>query len=210
MKEIKRKCQICDKKNEQSINVDVDDFITTKKGKLKKYCHTQCYLIYLITKKKMSEKDALLEIQRLKSLMFEEIEEQKYREKLCNLIMNIYSISCLPKYFFIRLAEINKGTYRNIKEPISNFELFEMYSNQKLIAKLENIALKKGIEKNNRLYWDLSIVLGEYENYKKWKRNHVAKDINTLKIKDELQKIKQMKTNQKNNEEEIDIQDLIF
>jgi len=211
MKGIKRKCQICDGKNEQSINIDADDFVMIKKGKTSEYYHTQCYYIYLITKKKMTEQESLLEIQRIKSLMIEEIEDKKYREKLCELIMCLYNISFLPKYFFIRLSEINKGTYKNIKEAISNFELFEMYSNQKLIAKLEKIAIKKGIEKDNRLYWDLAIILGEYENYKKWKRQKVSKDINTDKLKEELKQIKQMQKNiQQNDDNEIDINELIL
>lgn len=211
MKEIKRKCQICDGKNECSINIDVDDFIMVKKGQVSEYYHTQCYYIYLITKKKMTEQESLLEIQRIKSLMIEEVEDKKYREKLCGLIMDLYNISFLPKYFFIRLSEINRGTYKNIKEAISNFELFEMYSNQKLIAKLEKVAIKKGIEKDNRLYWDLAIILGEFENYKKWKRKNPSDNINTDRLKEDLKQIKQMKKNvQQNDDDEINITELIL
>lgn len=211
MKEIVRKCRICDGKNEKSINIEVDDFIMIKKGKVSEYYHTQCYLIHLISKKKMSEQESLLEIQRIKSLMIEEIEDKKYREKLCGLIMNLYNISFLPNYFFIRLSEINKGTYKNIKEPISNLELFEMYSNQKLIAKLEKIAIKKNIKKDNRLYWDLSIILNEYESYKKWKRNNTTKDINITRIKEDIKKIRQMQTNiRQENDNEVDITELIL
>ncbi|MCK9268503.1 MAG: hypothetical protein M0P14_07320 [Alkaliphilus sp.] len=211
MKEITRKCRMCDGKNEQSINIEVDDFVMIKKGKISEYYHTQCYLMYLITKKRMTEQESLLEIQRIKSLMIEDVEDKKYREKLCELIMNLYNISFLPNYFFIRLSEINKGTYKNIKEPISNLELFEMYSNQKLIAKLEKIAIKKGIEKDNRLYWDLSIILNEYEAYKRWKRNNVTKDINIIKIKEDMQKIKQMQTNIKQvDDDDVDITELIL
>ena len=211
MKEIRRKCQICDGKNEYSINIDADDFIMIKKGQASEYYHTQCYYIYLITKKKMTEQESLLEIQRIKSLMIEEVEDKKYREKLCGLIMDLYNISFLPKYFFIRLSEINRGTYKNIKEAISNFELFEMYSNQKLIAKLEKIAIKKDIKKDNRLYWDLAIILGEYENYKKWKRQSSSKDIDIDKLKEDLKQIKQMqKSIKQDDDDEINITELIL
>lgn len=160
----------------------------------------------------MSEEESFLETQRLKALMVEQMEDIKYRDKLCQIIMDMYGISHLPNHFFMRLAEINKGTYKNIKEPISNHDLFEMYSNQKLIAKLGKIALKKGIEKDRRLYWDLAVILGEYEGYKRWKRNNIAQDIDIIKIKDELKRAKlvQKKITQNKGSDEIDIADLIL
>lgn len=211
MEGIKRKCQICDGKNEKSIDTETDDYVAIKKNDANLYYHTQCYQIYLMTKKKMSEEESVLEIQRLKAIMAEQMEEMKYRDKLCRLIMDLYDISHLPKYFFIRLSEINNGTYKNIKEPISNFDLFEMYSNQKLIAKLGNIALKKGISKDRRLYWDLAIVLNEYEGYKKWKRNNIAKDIDIIKIKKEMAKVKQVQQKiAEKEDDEVDITELIL
>jgi hypothetical protein len=211
MKEIKRRCQFCDEKNEKSINTNIDDYVAIKKGKANVYYHSQCYQIYLMTKKKMSEEESLLEIQRLKAIMEAQMEEIKYRDKLCKLVMDLYDISYLPDSYFIRLTEINNGTYKKIKEPISNMDLYTMYSNQKLIAKLGNIALKKGISKEKRLYWDLAIVLSEYEGYKKWKRNNISKNINIDKIKKEMGKIKQAQQKEiHKKDDEVDITELIL
>lgn len=210
MEEIKRKCQSCDGKNEKSIDMGSDDYVAIKKGKTNHYYHSQCYQIHLMTKEKMSEEESILEIQRLKATMEAQMEEIKYRDKLCKLVMGLYNISCLPNAYFIRLTEINNGTYKNIKEPISNADLYTMYSNQKLIAKLGNIALKKGISKDNRLYWDLAIILGEYEGYKKWKRNNISKDIDVDKIKKEMGKIKQAQQRVIEKKDEVDITELIL
>ena len=211
MKEIVRKCQKCDGKNERSINIDVDDFIAIKNKNTTLYFHTQCYYLHLITKERMSEENALLEIQRIKSVMTKEIEEQLYKDKLCYYIMNNYNISYLPKYFYIRLNEIVKGTYKNTNQPIQYSELYEMYSNQKLIAKLGKIAIKNNIkDMQKRLYWDLAIIISEYDNYKKWKRKHISEDINISDIKTELKKMKNNIKKNENIENEININDLIL
>lgn len=164
-----RKCNYCDKDKERSIDIAVDDYIYIQRNQRKIYYHTFCYKIYLQNKLQMNEEQALQEILIIKSKMRNMSEEAIYRDKLCKHLMELYGISYLPQYFFIKLQKINDGEYKKCSEPISNQELYEMYSNPKQIIKMHKIAVQKNIDLDNRLDWDLAIVLSDYSKYKSWK-----------------------------------------
>lgn len=205
-----RKCQICDKTKERSINIEKDDYVYIDG----KYYHTECYHIFLITKKKMSEKEAITKIQKIKQQMKLKSEQNLYRDKLTKLLLEVYSnMYVLPGYFYMKLNEINKGKYKGLKAPISNMELYEMYSNPKLINRLNKVAYKKRIKIEDRPTWDLAIVLSEYNNYKKSKKRQLINSVTDDNLKGEVKKIKKdiekAKKNKKNNNT-VDINDFIL
>jgi hypothetical protein len=212
IKEILRKCQVCDSTNEQSIDIKVDDYISVINGKSYKFYHTDCY------KKKLFEKglDSTIidqEIQYIKNLMIKNEVVSEVKDKFFYKIMDIYNLTILPKPYYLRTTSIVNGTYGKMKEPIGYLELFEMISNPKFIAKLERIALEKNIKLENggRLYWDLAIILNEYDNYKKAK---IKQQQSGQYVEDEIIKqIRLMKTKtiikSKDNDTNINIYDLI-
>lgn len=208
---MKRKCMICDDSGEKSIETKYDDFLKIGSS----YVHTNCYLIKLTTRKKdrLCEKDALIEIQRIKSVMKSEVDLKRVKEDFFELIMNYYNVN-IPKFFYIRIAEIANGTREGVKEPISYYELFEMYSNEKMMRKLDKIAHKKNMtDKSKRLFWDLSIIVNEYDNYKKAKINKLHDDENVKKVLEQAEKMRHVITKKETEgkeKDDVDIMDLIL
>lgn len=210
MSDIIRKCQICDKKGEKSINVESDDYIYTNG----KYYHTQCYHLYLLQKKKFTNEEAIVEIKIIKEKMMAEGENTLYKEKLNKLLCEIYDVAIIPSYFFIKLNKINQGTYKGMSKGITNKELFEMYSNKKFIKKLDKIAFKKSLKGQDRIQWDLAIVVNNYDKYIEGKKKKQRDELTnkTLKgeisqIKKDIQKAKEQAIKEKS---EVDIEDIIL
>jgi len=209
--EIKRKCFLCDKGKEKTINTATDDFIKTKRG----YAHTDCYKIYMTTRARprLTQEEVIVEIARLKNKYSDKVKEIEYKDKLCALIKDYYEVN-LPSYFFTRLVEITNGTHKSLREEITYCELYEMYSNEKMMRKLDKIAFNKGIQKDKRLMWDLAIMVGEYENYKKAKLKQLT---HRQDVQDSINELNKYKLNDVNNnfkpneiEEEVDINSLIL
>jgi len=213
-KEILRKCQKCDKSGERSIDIENDDFLIVKKNGATTYYHTDCYLMHLITRKKdrKTEEEALIEIENIKTSMKEEVNEKISKEKFISLLMDYYGITFVPKRFYLKLSSIKNGTYQGIQHAIMYSELLEMYQNPKQISNLERLAGKKGIQRKDRLDWDLAIVLSNYDKYKKWKlRQTSVETVEDKKIKSILTKMKE-DTIKKNNSDDdsVDINELIL
>ena len=207
------KCSACDEKGVKTINTDNSKFI--KDGS--SYYHYDCYVAKLIKSKKMSKEDALLETERLRLLYRNEIEEAKIKDDLFTLIMDLYD-QVLPSFFYIQVDRITKGTYKKgNKQKISYGELLEMYSNEKMIHKLDKVAHSKTIEQGNRANWDLAVMFNEYPRY----ANHKKKLLkNSQSMKEAIDNINKYKINPKDrlrttriqteesNKDSIDIGDL--
>lgn len=88
-----------------------------------------------------------------------------------------YDISFLPKYFFMNLSKVSKGTYKGLNKPVSWSDLLDMW--QRKLPYLEKVNLKnaqqgKIIEGMARINYDLAIILSKYDSYCAWKEEREA------------------------------------
>ena len=105
-----------------------------------------------------------------------EIEQDKKTEsirlKFTDWLYQEYEISFLPKYFFINLDKVYKGTYKNLTKPVPVEDLWDMWKRkmpylQKVNDK--NIRMGKKIDGMARINYDMAIVLSKYDSYLEWK-----------------------------------------
>lgn len=217
---MKVRCYYCDKRDEKtkkwsrSLDKDKQDYVK----KNNKNYHTKCYIKFLKNKgKKNNEID--LEIYHLKEKMEEHENKIKLKNKpkndLCDWIMNYYNIDVLPTGFFHRLTSITKGEYAKARVKISYEELLDIY--KKMAGYLNKVAMNKGgfDNQSGRLYWDLAIVVNNYNDYKKWKESIHQSDENRKKIDKMIESDRIVsKIKEKNVEKEFnildDIEDLLL
>lgn len=163
-----RKCKYCDDTNEKTIDTSENRYLKIGTN----YAHFDCHRVYITTKKrgeKLSQEDAMVECLRLEEITKREVKETELKEELFSLLTSYYETP-IPNNFFVKIDAITKGKYKGISNPISYFELFEMYSNQKMMDKLDKLGYDKGLKKEDRLHWDLGCMVNEYPNYVKAKR----------------------------------------
>lgn len=98
--------------------------------------------------------------------------EKNVKRQLTDFIYKKYNVSFLPKYFFINLDKVFKGTYKNLRRPVPVEDLFEMWRMK--MDSLDKIAernrkLGKNMNGIQRINYDLAILLSKYDSYLEWK-----------------------------------------
>jgi len=148
----------------KSINTELDDYVKDINGK---YYHSECYLLHLMSKKKLSEEKALQQLKERKYELKEEMQEMKDKDDFFNWIKDFYKTS-LSSYYCSEIAKLTNGTHQKIYDSISYSTLLDIYQ------KMSNYLLKKASSLtfksvNQRMNYDLAVVIGNYGDYKKYK-----------------------------------------
>lgn len=207
-----RKCQKCDNKGEKTVNTKHKHVYTNGK-----YYHFECYMEVLM-KEGRSREEAFLEAERIYNLKLDEEKEKELENDFFKLIMDIYK-QPLSQYFYVRINEIINGKYKKgMPQKISYKELFEMYSNDKMIKKLDKIAYSSKIKQDKRLMWDLAVMFNQYPKYVKAKKDSIknseeAKEaidnINKYKIDPKLRYKESREDTINKNKKSVNIDDII-
>jgi hypothetical protein len=168
-----RKCHftLCD----FPINIDKDETIKTDKN----FYHFDCYVNYLITKKKMSKVEAELLAKPLYQETLEYLKTEKDKSKLIQFIQKQYDMVFLPKYLYTKLDAIYKGEFKGMSKSIMPCELLEIWDRKfPEFVKFNSYKRSKGevIEGIGRINYDLAIVLSKYDSFKKWKSSQVQNE----------------------------------
>lgn len=211
------RCQVCDPpftkemrskkiKPNKSINTDTDDYVKVKNG----YYHDECYIKYLTIKKKKSLEEAEKKLKELKMQQENELKELRDKEKFLNWIMDYYDGS-LPTYFLKKLQSVRDGTYEGIPEPIDYSTLLDIY--QHMAKYLNKLAVKKNFQKTvQRMNYDLAVVIGNYGDYKKYKkkqRANIELKSNLDNLIKEQERINQFTKTVKKNKDTFNLADVL-
>ena len=207
MKSIKRKCIYC--KKPVILNGNEIDFIYEKKC----YAHINCFVEYKknLRKGKWTDQQCDLYIQKLhdntncrvseiinkhntvENRAKEKTAHKKQLDSFYDYLSNTYDISTFTNQFFIKIANIENGTYKQVTKPIPVTDLLDMW--QQKINYLNKVAVnnqKKGKELLglSRINYDLAILLSKYDSYLAWKeRQRVEKEEIEKRLSEEKNKI---------------------
>lgn len=226
MKEILRKCYVCDKQYQKTINIDKNKFIYYKTS----YFHYDCFINYKLKAKDntLSHEEIILLADNLvkKTLEMKNVTDTIDRDRLTYWLYENYNITVLPTNFFTKLTLINKGTFSSrINAPISCYDLLQIFIKMKsYLDKInnKNERLGKKIDATGRINYDLAIVINNYDEYLKWKQKQKTEVIEKEMIQEEIKaknniqignisSIKTKDNNRKNDEINIsDILDEVF
>ena len=185
------KCKICGLDN-------IDKYDKNYIIKSKRYIHIDCYKEHMLNKGKSIE-DIQFEIDCIRNDIESNLVKTKEKDMFLKEIFSNYDISVLPSFFYVKVANITKGTHKGMSRPISYFELNEMFvlmrkyldnSNARMISK------GKGFKTElDRLNYDLAIIINNYDKYLKHKTetksiereikniNKTIKESNNIEIK---------------------------
>lgn len=154
-----------------------------------------------------SEKEKLLN--KEKDIINKKI-ESKRREvnrteslnKLIEYFKYNYDVTVFPKYFYIKLAEINRGTYKGITTGIPYEDLLIMFEKkQKDLNRINMSNYNKGnvINGLNRINYDLAIIISKYDSFLKWKNSKKVFEIENNTDNKECNDIDYSKISNKSN-----------
>ena len=109
---------------------------------------------------------------RTKEQIEKDKQDKKTRIQFTDWLYKQYDISFLPKYFFINLDKVYKGTYKNLNKPVPVEDLWDMWRKKmSFLRKIHEFNARKGkkIEGVALITYDLAIILSKYDGYLKWK-----------------------------------------
>lgn len=98
--------------------------------------------------------------------------ERAIKLRFTDWLYREYEISFLPKYFFINLDKVYKGTYKNLNKPVPVEDLWDMWQRKMpylLRVYDKNKRMGKDMSGMSRINYDMAIVLSKYDSYLQWK-----------------------------------------
>lgn len=185
MAKLTRKCKVCG----NEFDIYANDYVHFKSG----YTEVNCFREYKLGKGN-SEENIELQVEELLKVSREEkrVREQKELElvkkkvnskrkemdrvnNLDNLIKYLgdtYFITNFNNYFYIKLAQINRGDYKGITKGIPYEDLLDMFIKKQ--SYLDKVAFRNKTQGKcmtgiGRLNYDLAIIISKYDEYLKWK-----------------------------------------
>jgi len=188
----------------KTIDTDYDEFLKDDKGK---YYHVDCYRQHLKKRKKMTEEEIESKVnERIEISKLEVLENERKREFL-NWIMDFYDGS-LPSYFLKKLQMVRTGTYEGLREPIDYETLLDIYTHMENY--LNKIAAKKQLKTTQRMNYDLAVVIGNYNDYKRFKERQKKNSVDKVEIDKHTTVTEKVKRAEKiKKKEEFDISDIM-
>lgn len=175
----KYKCGYC--KNE--INLEKEDeqsyfFIVDEKRNTRKCFHCDCFVEYQTSKKKkpLTVDECIEKIDQYRALekQYEDKIQKKenLRNQLFEYVMDMYDLTFVPSYFYVRMSEVFNGSYKGLSKPVPPEDLLDMWK-QKRNFLLQNAEKQRKRDKNidgiSRVWYDMSILLSRYDAYLDWK-----------------------------------------
>lgn len=173
---INRKCDCCKKTVYISKN-NVDDAIFYDK----KSYHRKCFIDICNKRANMKRENVAEKWQWvLRNIENIQIESREHffkavdKEEVNQFILEEYDLSIIPSSVWQKLGSIYSGTFRGMSIGISPNELIDMWRRKiDYLNKVANQNVTKGKVMNSeqRINYDLSILVNKYDGYRKWKEN---------------------------------------
>lgn len=93
------------------------------------------------------------------------------RRILFDFLQERYSISKLPKHFFMKMSNIFSGKLDGLTKPIIPEHMYDMWIRKTKYLNdvyANNISKGKKMDSYIRLNYDLAIIISKYDDYLKW------------------------------------------
>jgi len=220
MKEILRKCKICDKPRTKTINLETEKFIYYQQS----FYHYNCFVEFKMAKNQLTLDKAteLANEMVIKTSESDSLNSLIDRDRLTYWLYDNYDINVLPILFFQKIKQINDGTFAmRVNVPIPYYDLLQIFKKMKTyLDKVNKQNERKGkkIDIIRRVDYDLAIVINNYDEYLKWRQKQKTEEIDKKAIKNDIIsksdiKINTISTlqrkNNQNNNDEINISDIL-
>ncbi len=170
---IKRKCSCCEEYFYIN-NENIEDAIYYDK----KTYHSSCFINICNKRSKMKREDVsqkwtwvLNNLEHIREESFNHLSLAITKEDVFNFIKDAYDVTIIPTTVWQKLGDIYNGTFKGMTIGIPPKHLLDMWKRK--IDMLNGIANRnstKGITMNvnQRINYDLSILVNKYDSYLKW------------------------------------------
>lgn len=170
---IKRVCSCC----KNTIYIDNDNIESAIYYDKKTY-HSNCFFNMCNRRSKMVRADVSQKwewvLRNIDSIMYESHEhlyKEICKEAVYDFIKEAYSLSIIPTTVWQKISNIYSGTFKGMSSGIPPEHLLDMWKrkiNMLNSNAYKNIAKGKKMSPDQRLNYDLSVLINKYDSYLKW------------------------------------------
>ena len=170
---IKRKCGCCGQDFYIS-NENIEEAIYYDK----KTYHSRCFLDMCSKRSKMKRSDVaqkwlwiLENIDSVKRDSYKHLNVAIIKDNVFEFIKSAYDVTIIPTTVWHKIGNIYNGTFKGMSEGIPPEHLLDMW--QRKIDMLNgianrNVTMGKKMSEEQRINYDLSILINKYDSYLKW------------------------------------------
>ena len=170
---IKRKCGCCGQDFYIS-NENIEEAIYYDK----KTYHSRCFLDMCSKRSKMKRSDVaqkwlwiLENIDSVKRDSYKHLNVAVIKDNVFEFIKSAYDVTIIPTTVWHKIGNIYNGTFKGMSEGIPPEHLLDMW--QRKIDMLNgianrNVTMGKKMSEEQRINYDLSILINKYDSYLKW------------------------------------------
>lgn len=216
---LQRVCHFC--KGDIILDKDKNYIYHEKNKSSKLYYHFNCYVNYELAKKtnKLSKEEIIKKASELKEKGKTTPYIVIYREYITRWLFDNYNITKIPNSFYTKLANIHNGNQLGLKKGIPLEHILDMWKRKQTeLNKIYNQQKAKGKDKDvqQRINYDLGILINKYDNYLKWREQQDIMKRETLQRVEEsqkqqinIEKINKVVENNQHKKDELDIADIL-
>lgn len=188
---IKRKCGCC-KEYFYINNENIDDAVYYDKTTY----HSSCFISICNKRSKMKRKNisqkwtwVLDNLESIKEKSYEHLSRAVAKESVFEFIKDAYDVTIIPTTVWEKIGNIYNGTFKGMTTGIPPKHLLDMWKRK--IEMLNGIAagnITKGktMSADQRISYDLSVLVNKYDSYLKWLEKQKiieAENIKNIKLK---------------------------
>lgn len=198
------KCPACGKPCVVDAN-SLDDFVYYKG----KYYHDECFNSRVYQGKKPV---TLEQIQRYKQASKDRLTELYNIDVLYCFLLRYYDLTVIPTTFWMKVKSLTEGNYHLVSVAIPYEHLYDMWRRKaNYLNKVAENNRRKGkpMEPEQRLQYDLAILINQYDSYLRFLEQEKIKE---AEVEEEPKKVIPVVTVQQNHIKSIDddnIDDLV-
>ena len=94
------------------------------------------------------------------------VKQEVPKDNIDKLFKKHYGVSYIPKYIYIKLDSIYKGTLKGLAQPIPPIELLDILERKQ--DYIDKCLSSKGITDVPAINYALAVAIGSYKSYKEW------------------------------------------
>jgi len=173
-----RKCGLC----KENIELEKEKKTVLQS---KKYYHYDCFI-----EKEINKKRNVLTKEEIENLASQLIEENKNfineiinKNHLYLWLQKKYNLTMIPTYIYQKLADIYNGTWKDINIKIPPEDILDMFKRQWHNLEqihISNINKGKKLSPENRLNYDLSVIINKSSSYYEWRKKQEEQQIEMM------------------------------
>ena len=177
-----------------------------------KYYHKDCFIKAAKSHHRGKLKEALEHYPQIEEESKHRLTELYVKDTLYRFLLQYYSLTVIPVYFWKKIADLTNGRYPNVSVAIPYKHIYDMWRRRaNYLNRLADTNKSKGKEMTGeqRLHYDLAVLINQYDSYLRFLEKEKMKEVTEEVQKPVVSTMIARNVTPQNNSDNDNIDDLV-